>query len=113
MLRGDATDGVKARRHQELTTFGLLAGVHRTTLRDWIYAPPKRWQAYPGGVAGMKPPAFSWWVFDCLGAQRGDELADLFPGSGAVARAWERYMAGEPSAEYSEDASRAARGLAA
>lgn len=75
------------------------------TLRDWIYAPPKRWRKYPGGVVGMKPPEFSWWVFDCLGAQAGDELADLFPGSGAVTRAWERYVRMEPG-----EASRTAGG---
>ncbi len=31
-------------------------------------------------------------MFDCLGAAAGDELVDLFPGSGAVGRAWQRYV---------------------
>jgi hypothetical protein len=61
-------------------------------LLDWIYAPIIDWAKYPGGVIGMKPPEFSWWMFDCLGAQAGDELVDVFPGSGAVTRAWERYQ---------------------
>jgi hypothetical protein len=39
-------------------------------------------------VKGAKPPAFCRWVFRCLGARPGDELDDLFPGSGAVAREW-------------------------
>lgn len=73
-------------------------------LLDWVYAPIPDWQAYPGGVIGMKPPEFSWWMFDCLGAQAGDELVDVFPGSGAVGRAWERYQL-TAAAEYSGDSS--------
>jgi hypothetical protein len=65
---------------------------HAPPLANWIYAPQLRWQRYPGGVIGMKPPEFCWWVFDCLGAQHGDELVDLFPGSGAVMRAWQRFQ---------------------
>src|SRR5262245_26446197 len=37
---------------------------------------------------GQKPPAFVRWLFDLLGARPGDELDDLFPGSGAVGREW-------------------------
>ena len=33
---------------------------------------------------GAKPAAFCWWVFDLLGALPGDELVDLFPGSGGI-----------------------------
>ena len=40
---------------------------------------------------GAKPEAFCWWVFDLLGLTPADELVDLFYGSGAVTRAWERY----------------------
>jgi hypothetical protein len=42
-------------------------------------------------VIGAKPAAFCWWLFDLLGALPGDELVDLFPGSGGVARAWQAY----------------------
>lgn len=42
----------------------------------------------PGRVVGAKPAAFAWWLFDLLGARPGDELADLYPGSGGIARAW-------------------------
>jgi hypothetical protein len=42
-------------------------------------------------VVGSKPAAFCWWLFDLLGALPGDELVDLFPGSGGVARAWSAY----------------------
>ncbi len=43
------------------------------------------------GFVGAKPEGFCWWVFDLLGMTPGDELADLFPGSGAVGAAWERW----------------------
>ncbi len=43
------------------------------------------------GFVGAKPAAFCWWVFDFLGMEPGDEFHDLFPGSGAVGRAWEDY----------------------
>lgn len=43
------------------------------------------------GVSGAKPDAFCWWVFDFLGMEPGDEFHDLFPGSGAVSRAWETW----------------------
>ena len=53
-----------------------------------------RQHSHPGALVGMKPPAFSEWVFRQLGALRGDRLTDVFPGSGAIARAWKLY-AGE------------------
>lgn len=43
----------------------------------------------PRRVIGAKPSAFAFWMFDLLGARPGDELVDLFPGSGGIARAWE------------------------
>lgn len=45
----------------------------------------------PTRVIGAKPATFSRWMFDLLGAQAGDTLDDMFPGSGAVARAWEAF----------------------
>ena len=41
-----------------------------------------------GRVIGAKPAAVCRWIFDLLGARPGDSLDDLFPGSGAVGRAW-------------------------
>ena len=43
----------------------------------------------PARVIGTKPAHFLFWLFDLLGARPGDELVDLFPGSGGVLRAWE------------------------
>lgn len=45
----------------------------------------------PRRVVGAKPAVFAYWLFDLLGALPGDELVDLFPGSGGVARAWTYY----------------------
>jgi hypothetical protein len=43
------------------------------------------------GLSGVKPAGFCRWVFALMGAEPGDDFTDLFPGSGAVSRAWERY----------------------
>lgn len=42
-------------------------------------------------ITGQKPEAFCFWVFDLLGMTRDDDLFDVFPGSGAVATAWEKW----------------------
>jgi len=44
-------------------------------------------------VIGAKPAAFNRWLFELLGLLPGDELVDLFPGSGGVARSWGTYAA--------------------
>lgn len=44
-------------------------------------------------LPGQKPTVFCQWVFRLLGAQPGDELEDLFPGSGAVGWAWKAFSA--------------------
>jgi hypothetical protein len=64
------------------------------TGRDWVAAmPPVFSGECRDGVKGMKPDAFCQWLFDdLLGMRAGDELVDLFHGSGAVSRAWDRYL---------------------
>ena len=42
----------------------------------------------PGRVMGTKPSAVCAWIFTLIGAAPGDSLDDLYPGSGAVSRAW-------------------------
>lgn len=73
-----------------------------------------RHRAFPGALVGMKPPAFSEWMFRQLGARIGDELVDLFPGSGAVTEAWRRYTArpSESSRKAFDDDSRDLEGSA-
>lgn len=51
-----------------------------------------RHRSHPDALAGMKPPAFAEWMFRLLGARAGDSLADLYPGSGAIGRAWNLYV---------------------
>lgn len=56
--------------------------------RDWtVVSPPLRQR-----IPGEKPLRFSWWIFQLLGAGPGDELVDLFPGSGAVTEAWNAWV---------------------
>lgn len=45
-------------------------------------------------VIGEKPEAFAHWVFASAGLTRDDQMDDLFPGSGAVGRAWQTYEPG-------------------
>ena len=52
---------------------------------DWLRAQPARGG---GDLPGRKPIAFCAWLFDCLGMLPGDQLVDLFPGTGVVSRAW-------------------------
>jgi hypothetical protein len=43
------------------------------------------------GFQGAKPERFVWWVCALLGVRADDDFVDLFPGSGAVGRAWEAW----------------------
>lgn len=56
-----------------------------------------RQHSHPGALIGMKSAAFCEWMFRQLGALVGDELVDLFPGSGAVTRAWRLYASQSPA----------------
>jgi hypothetical protein len=57
------------------------------TERDWVSAniTMKR------GMVGAKPEAFCYWLFRVFGLRPEDEFVDLYPGSGAVTRAWEKW----------------------
>jgi hypothetical protein len=57
----------------------------RPGFRDWLSAAPARGG---GDLIGRKPIAFCAFLFEQLGLLPGDELADLFPGTGVVGRAW-------------------------
>jgi hypothetical protein len=59
----------------------------RLILRDWIACSI----TLRRGLVGAKPEAVCHWAFECVGAARGDEFHDLFPGSGAVTRAWDSW----------------------
>lgn len=67
---------------------GRKRGREMPTVRDWVSCniTLKR------GLAGVKPDAFCFWLFDLLACHPDDEFHDLFPGSGAVGVAWKNYQ---------------------
>lgn len=70
----------------------ILRGVGRPVRlgvcgRDWLVASPPLRQRVPG----EKPHVFGFWIFQMLGAFPGDEMVDVFPGSGAIGEAWTKW----------------------
>lgn len=59
----------------------------RLILRDWI----QESITLRRGLTGAKPEALCHWAFEVAGAHPGDVLDDLYPGTGAVTRAWESW----------------------
>ena len=59
------------------------------TVRDWVSANITMERGFPGA----KPRAFALWIMDVLNVQKGDELVDLFPGSGAMQAAFDERLA--------------------
>ena len=60
----------------------------RLVMRDWIECPI----TLRRGLTGAKPEKVCHWAFEMVGARPDDELHDLYPGSGAVTRAWETWQ---------------------
>jgi hypothetical protein len=60
----------------------------RMVMRDWI----QESITLKRGLTGAKPEAVCHWAFELLGARPDDELHDLFPGTGAVERAWRTWQ---------------------
>lgn len=58
-------------------------------LRDWLAEPI----TLKKGLTGVKPQKVCRWLFEAVGAEPTDELVDVYPGSGAVTRAWEKWKA--------------------
>lgn len=59
------------------------------TYRDFISEPITMRR----GLAGAKPEAVCHWLFEVLGCDPADTLDDIYPGSGAVTRAWQSWLA--------------------
>lgn len=57
------------------------------TVRDWVSVGI----TLRRGLVGAKPERFCHWLFEVVNLQASDEFHDLFPGSGAVSRAWESW----------------------
>lgn len=77
--------------------------IYRTRL-EWDYgpqvvdvhsanAPRANGVGRPGAFIGRKPESFAAWVADLVGWRPGDVIEDLFPGSGAVTRAFAKLQA--------------------
>lgn len=64
----------------------------RVVMRDWI----SESITLQRGLTGAKPEHVCHWAFEMLGAQPDDELVDLYPGSGAVGRAWDTWRSALP-----------------
>lgn len=60
----------------------------RMVMRDWIAEPI----TMERGLTGAKPERVCMWLFEMLGMEPTDEFVDLFPGSGAVTRAHEKWL---------------------
>lgn len=59
----------------------------RIVMRDWVSEPITMRR----GLTGAKPEKVCHWAFEMMGARPEDQLTDLFPGTGAVTRAWETW----------------------
>lgn len=57
------------------------------TWRDHVSVPIAMQRGFPGA----KPEQFCFWVFEGLNLRPTDSFDDLFPGSGAVTEAWEKW----------------------
>ena len=66
---------------------GRPRGNDRPYVLDYIRSP----RIIDPNLMGAKGDTFCFWVFDLLGMEPDDEFHDLFPGSGAVTRAWEAW----------------------
>ena len=75
-----------------------ILGERRT---DSIVCGPGLLTTLPGRAVGAKPAVVCRRIFGLLGAQPGDSIDDLFPGSGAVGQAWRAFM-GTPRPEAGE-----------
>jgi hypothetical protein len=68
---------------------------HPPPSKGGVATTPKDYLSHPitlqRGMVGAKPDAFCFWVFGLLNLRPADELVDLFPGSGAVTRAWDKW----------------------
>ncbi len=69
------------------------------TYRDWLAEPITMRR----GLTGAKPERVCRWLFEMLGADPDDSLDDLYPGTGAVGRAWNAWRAQTTIFSHSPD----------
>lgn len=61
----------------------------RPTVRDWC----SEVITLKKGLTGAKPPRVCEWIIELLGAQKGDTVMDVFPGTGIFGKTWEERVA--------------------
>jgi len=66
---------------------GRKRGRDSMTVRDYVSCPIAMERGFPSA----KPDGFCFWLFELLGMESNDDFVDLFPGSGAVGRAWDAW----------------------
>ncbi len=71
-------------------------GRDKLTVRDWVSANI----TLKKGLSGVKPDTFSFWLFAVLGAEPTDTFIDMFPGSGALTRAWDKWRTVAPQMRF-------------
>lgn len=59
----------------------------RIVMRDWLAESI----TLRRGLTGAKPEAVCRWLFEVAGVEPDDTLVDLYPGSGAVGKAWDAW----------------------
>ena len=69
---------------------GRKRGKDVWTVRDWCSCNI----TLRRGMVGAKPEVFCFWLFEVLGMRKDDEFVDLFPGTGGVTSAWEKWRNG-------------------
>ena len=60
-------------------------------VRDYVITPMVLGDKTKRFGKGRKPEGFCMWLFEVLNLRPVDEFVDLFPGSGGVGKAWERW----------------------
>lgn len=65
------------------------------TWRDFVSEPITMRRGFPGA----KPEKFCFWVFEGLNLVPDDDFTDMFPGSGAVSAAWDKWRGLRPQSE--------------
>lgn len=79
-------DGCRVRNTWEAVLYKIPDG--RKAVGSGHRVPDLLSAAHPvSGFVGAKPDRWTHWVLDLMGFQPGDEVVDMFPGSGAVERA--------------------------
>lgn len=70
--------------------------IEQQTWRDHIAEPI----AMMRGFHGAKPDRFCFWVFEGMNLEPTDKFVDMFPGSGAVGAAWEKWSSRNEPMQY-------------